>query len=234
MKYLIFFLLFSWNSFLTAQNLFIEYDYYRNFLTAEHRARIAALQPDFLKKMDNEYDRFEMIANATQSRYHFSKLMFKDSLLPKLKSNRTCATIYLNLAQKYIYHTYESMPEKIGRDTLLQLSDWRIVEGEKQIAGYTCKKATRKDEKGNEIVAWFTLDIPIQQGPNGIYGLPGFVLGVEDKYFNIIAHKILFLPDTVIKMPTSAQYVTLKQLYELEQQLTLSNLPLKTKATTND
>jgi GLPGLI family protein len=233
MKYFILFFLLSDVSSISAQNILVEYNCYRNFFTAEHRAQIAAVQPEFLKKFDNEYDRFELTANAVQSRYEFVRLMFKDSLMPKLKSTRTNAIIYLNLTQQYIYHTYEVMPEKVGRDTLLMLQDWRIVDGEKEIAGYICKKAIRKDEKGNEIVAWFTLEIPIRQGPNGICGLPGFILGVDDKHFNIRAHKILMLPAVEIKMPVANQYLTVKELNELNK-LPEQPIQKKMKLTTND
>lgn len=200
-------------TFVHAQNIFVEYNYYRTFLTAEAKAKMAALSPDFLKKFDNEYDRFELTANATKSKYQHVKIMYKDTLIPKGNNTARNPTVYLDFVAKYIYHTQYMMPDKVGRDTLLNIQDWQMVAGEKEIAGYICKKAIRKDENGNETVAWFTLEIPIQQGPHGIYGLPGLVLGVETKHYSEFAQKVTFLERIEpFKMPHADTYLTLKAL----------------------
>ncbi|MCJ7932734.1 MAG: GLPGLI family protein [Chryseobacterium sp.] len=53
------------------------------------------------------------------------------------------------------------------------------------IQGYKCKKATGKAGK-RMYIAWFTYEIPINDGPYKFKGLPGLVLKVydENKFFN--------------------------------------------------
>ncbi|WP_160139212.1 GLPGLI family protein [Chryseobacterium sp. c4a] len=58
--------------------------------------------------------------------------------------------------------------------------DWKI---EKEVAkkyGYNCQKATL-NYKGRDWEAWFTQDIPLQEGPYVFKGLPGLIVEMEDK-----------------------------------------------------
>lgn len=58
--------------------------------------------------------------------------------------------------------------------------DWKI---EKEVAkkyGYNCQKATLS-YKGRIWEAWFTQDIPLQEGPYIFKGLPGLIVEMEDK-----------------------------------------------------
>ena len=52
---------------------------------------------------------------------------------------------------------------------------WQITNDTKEIGGYKCFKANTIESKSN-IVAWFTNQIPVPFGPNGIDGLPGLIL----------------------------------------------------------
>ncbi|MEL6718999.1 MAG: GLPGLI family protein [Bacteroidota bacterium] len=53
--------------------------------------------------------------------------------------------------------------------------DWQISKEQRKILGFDCIKAT-STYCGKEIVAWFTLAIPIQNGPMELGGLPGLIL----------------------------------------------------------
>lgn len=65
---------------------------------------------------------------------------------------------------------------------------WQFQESSKKILGYICQEATCQF-KGKNYTAWFTLDIPINEGPYKFYGLPGLILMLEDaeKRFEFIA-----------------------------------------------
>jgi len=57
---------------------------------------------------------------------------------------------------------------------------WKLEDGEtKTILGFTCKKATGKTARGNEVVAWYSEEIPIAAGPEQFNGLPGMILSVD-------------------------------------------------------
>ena len=57
--------------------------------------------------------------------------------------------------------------------------DWQIKNETMTIVGYGCQKATCIF-RGRNYTAWFTVDIPISQGPWKFSGLPGLILKVED------------------------------------------------------
>jgi GLPGLI family protein len=64
-------------------------------------------------------------------------------------------------------------------DTLKQ-SAWKLGTDTKKIAGFDCTKATLSDTaRKSEIVAWFTMDIPLTAGPSGMGMLPGMILEID-------------------------------------------------------
>lgn len=67
--------------------------------------------------------------------------------------------------------------------TFLKLSEtvvpqWTIYDNEIQFLGYIAKKATTTF-RGRNYTAYFTLDIPINDGPWKLFGLPGLILKAE-------------------------------------------------------
>lgn len=56
---------------------------------------------------------------------------------------------------------------------------WQLHNESKKILDYSCKKATVK-YRGREFVAWYTTEVPINNGPYIFEGLPGLILELED------------------------------------------------------
>jgi GLPGLI family protein len=77
----------------------------------------------------------------------------------------------------------------------LDFKKWKLSTGQKQIASYTCQKAILSDTT-QQIVAWYTTELPAYLGPAGYAQLPGTVLGidVDNGQRSIIATKINFRP----------------------------------------
>ncbi len=57
--------------------------------------------------------------------------------------------------------------------------NWKLMDETKTILGYNCKKATGKTERGSDVEAWYTEDIPVSSGPEVFNGLPGMILQVD-------------------------------------------------------
>lgn len=57
--------------------------------------------------------------------------------------------------------------------------DWKISGETRQILSYSCQKAITTF-RGRNYEAWFTPDIPLQEGPWKFRGLPGLILEVYD------------------------------------------------------
>ncbi len=119
------------------------------------------------------------------------------------------------------------------QDSLIQW-DWNLEKESKKIGDYTCYRATttkkskpktsikgeaQKEIKERKIEAWYTPEIPISQGPGEYWGLPGFILEVEDEKLHIICSKITIDKEErkIIEAPTKGKKVdrqTFKEIYE--------------------
>ena len=73
-----------------------------------------------------------------------------------------------SFGQSYLYFTKD-----------LERFEWKLIEEQKEILGYSCRKATTKFA-GREYVAWYTTDISVPDGPYKFQGLPGLILSVYD------------------------------------------------------
>ncbi len=57
--------------------------------------------------------------------------------------------------------------------------EWTITDETKEILGYECVKAVT-DYRGRKWIAWFTPEIPVEEGPGKVCGLPGLILEAYD------------------------------------------------------
>lgn len=58
--------------------------------------------------------------------------------------------------------------------------NWKIQSGKEKIGEYNTQKATA-EYGGRKWTAWFSTDIPLQDGPYKFHGLPGLIVKVEDE-----------------------------------------------------
>ncbi|WP_394674240.1 GLPGLI family protein [uncultured Chryseobacterium sp.] len=56
---------------------------------------------------------------------------------------------------------------------------WKILPDKQKIGEYMAQKATTS-YGGRDWIAWFTSEIPFQDGPYKFYGLPGLIVKIED------------------------------------------------------
>lgn len=116
----------------------------------------------------------------------------------------------------------------------LPTMDWKLESETKNIGEYTCFKATMTrqeevresgisvngdkkfdDDKEPEtrevtVTAWYTPQIPVNNGPANYYGLPGLILEVNDGSETIVCSKIVINPEnkTKISEPDKGKEVT--------------------------
>ncbi|WP_396176933.1 GLPGLI family protein [Flavobacterium sp.] len=57
--------------------------------------------------------------------------------------------------------------------------DWKLINQDTLIKGYSCKKAVL-NHFGREWIAWYTSKIPVSAGPYKFNGLPGLILDIRD------------------------------------------------------
>jgi len=124
----------------------------------------------------------------------------------------------ISLTEKSTYKNYDEnlsiIKTSINNTTYLineklDKKDWEITEEYKKIGKYACKKAISKNENGN-IVAYFTDEIPISEGPS-IYGdLPGLIIYLEAADRNYKAVQIEFADNVTVNSFTNG--ITISRL----------------------
>ena len=85
---------------------------------------------------------------------------------------------------KYISEKRISVEAKLGlksyhAEAQLQEIIWNVLPETKKIGNDVCQKATGS-YGGRQYNAWFTKDIPFQDGPWKLHGLPGLILEASD------------------------------------------------------
>lgn len=72
---------------------------------------------------------------------------------------------------------------------------WMQQDSVKMVCGYRCRKATTSF-RGRTYVAWYTPDLPFQEGPWKLCGLPGLILEAydEDRHYFYSASEIVLSP----------------------------------------
>ena len=121
------------------------------------------------------------------------------------------------------------------RDNLVAY-DWELTGETKNIGNYTCYKAKfeieeedlqinmidgevkeEKVTKKRTLVAWYTPEVPISNGPRDYGGLPGLILEVNDGNQTIVCSEIVLNPSEVkeIKEPTKGKVVTREEFSKI-------------------
>ena len=77
----------------------------------------------------------------------------------------------------YLFTKISSDSYKIEED---KKPEWKILPDKQKIGEYNAQKAITK-YGGREWTAWFSTDLPFQDGPYKFYGLPGLIVKIEDK-----------------------------------------------------
>lgn len=79
-----------------------------------------------------------------------------------------------------------SLPKDyIVQDDLNKINKWELLPMDSVISGFSCKAARNKRSKN--IIAWYTSDIPIADGPKHYSGLPGLIVVVKQQDGRLLA-----------------------------------------------
>lgn len=139
--------------------------------------------------------------------------------------------LYKNTKEK----TYTKSEENFGKKFLikdsLQPLVWELTNESKKIGNYQCMKAKsikliddydddhnkKENQKEVKIVAWYTPEIPISNGPDFFGGLPGLILELHEGKMNYVCNKIVMNPSKKvdIKAPKKGKKMNQKEYDKL-------------------
>ena len=139
--------------------------------------------------------------------YSQVKAVFDSTMMATVMSPKAAGQTHFDLTGlktgkvgSEVYKTYPdyktTLKKTIGSTGVLltneQKINWKIINEKDKVLGYDVQKATA-DWRGRKWIAWFTSEIPLQDGPNAFSGLPGLILKIEDTKgdhsFTLIATK---------------------------------------------
>ncbi|MGC8751197.1 GLPGLI family protein [Hydrotalea sp.] len=164
------------------------------------------------------------------TKFESANKMLRDSLLynDNTQPNKTITQLQLGKIPKtkFLFEIYQYNHQVIYRDQIMterfQYTEtpdfnWQLGSNDTTIAGYRCQSATC-NYGGRNYTAWFTDEIPIPTGPYKFFGLPGFIVAVEDS-----AHQVQFiltgfkkLADNYIITPSQQNYTQVTKSVFLE------------------
>ncbi|KFC19534.1 GLPGLI family protein [Chryseobacterium sp. FH1] len=182
MKLLFSFTLVMLGLFSNAQNKRFSYDY--QFI------------PDSTNASDIKNEIMNLDVSESGSKFYSYTVYNSDSLmkidiekqmattgLSNVKSNNRRGLVRYTVSKKYPkYQVF--LQNRILRDQYNVLEErpivWKITSEKLKIGEWTTQKA-ETEFAGRHWYAWFTTDIPIQDGPYKFHGLPGLIVKLEDK-----------------------------------------------------
>ncbi|MBW8362554.1 MAG: GLPGLI family protein [Kaistella sp.] len=180
-KIAIFFVLFS--LLFSAQNSRVIYEY---------RFRPDSTKTDSLKK---EWMYLDIHENG--SKYYSKSAFESDSIINEsIKKQMASGMRSISVSRQrdggeVDYEVEKTYPDyktflvtDIGNDSYKVLEDrkpvWRILPEKKQLGEFEVQKAAT-NFAGRNWTAWFTTDVPVQDGPYKFSGLPGLIVEISDE-----------------------------------------------------
>lgn len=203
----------------------------------ELRKRIQKMnQKTFILNFDKYTSTYKEEVALEAPKSQFNK---KGLVVMSLGGSGGSSIYYKNIQAK----NFSNQTEIMGKSFLIKdkLPDykWVLSSETKNIGTYTCYKASFSKEvesknitfKNGESVeevkketivttAWYTLQVPVSNGPDDYQGLPGLILEINDGKKTIVCTEIILNPSekSIIIKPLKGKVVSQKRFNKIEKQ----------------
>lgn len=101
------------------------------------------------------------------------------------------------------YDYYDVLENVVLKLPSKNVQDWKLTDEKKKVKDLNLQKATTT-WGGRNWIAWFTADIPFQEGPYKFHGLPGLIVELSDDKNN---YKFELVKTQKIATPKSNIYI---------------------------
>ncbi len=116
--------------------------------------------------------------------------------------------LYKNIKTKNYNHQLDFYGKLFLIKDSLTSYNWKLTSETKYIGKFLCYKAEAK-LNNEEIIAWFTSEISINQGPELFWGLPGLILEVKKGDIHIACIQVVINDKKlIIKKPSSGREIS--------------------------
>ena len=148
--------------------------------------------PDATNLSDKKTELAYLDVDGKKSVFYAENRVKRDSVMERMRSTRTFDMSQMENFRSNINYIIEKnyedqsvkFKDRIGRDNYVyketQPIEWKILPESVKIGEYKTQKA-EADFGGRKWYAWFTMDLPVQDGPYKFNGLPGLVVKAQDE-----------------------------------------------------
>ena len=194
---------------------------------------------DMIKSMMKKFGEksFILAFDKTQSVYKEEEKLDKPASGSGMRMfGNATGILYKDIKSNQFVKQIESFSKLFLIKDSLPTYKWKLEENTKMIGQYLCFKATTTKEVSNrkrrmgrrnkteendsipktkiiEVTAWYTPDIPINNGPEKYEGLPGLILEIDQEKTTLLCTKIVLNSKEkhTLKAPTKGKKVTQKE-----------------------
>lgn len=151
-------------------------------------------------------DRMTLRIGPTMSAYYSADAFYRDSIrlynpdlsfelyMAEMKKKQetgadavihTTRTIYKNCPEGKVTEFDRYNMDRWKYEETWEKPEWELTDSVRTILGYECQMAVT-EYRGRKWHAWFTTDIPLQDGPWKLCNLPGLILSAHDADYDYI------------------------------------------------
>ena len=214
------------------------------------------IQESLKKQMQKEY---ELKFNLTESTWaeveslEGAPATAAGGMVMRISSNS--GTKYKNTADNLFLNETEVFSKPFLVESELKNREWQLTNETKKIGNYTAQKAIfseivertvisfNNDDKESTVTsdtinieAWFTPEIPVSQGPDDFWGLPGLIMEITDGKITYLCTKVILNPEegVKIKKPSKGKKVTPEELKVIRDEKTKEMMEKYSQGTNGD
>lgn len=164
------------------QRFSYEYQFVKDTLNKDEIAK-ELMVLDINKDGSNFYSREVYLSDSTMTAFYENQIRNTGSMNvdTKIMSQRKGSVRY-KIFKKYPEFNVKSIVH-LGMDSYKVSDDrkliWKILPEKQKIGEFNAQKATT-EFAGRKWIAWFSSELPFQDGPYKFHGLPGLIVKLED------------------------------------------------------
>ena len=182
-KYIVFFTL-AFNLFIAQNQRFsYQYQFVKDTLNKQEITK-ELMNLDIVKEGSTFYSRDVFVSDSIMNAYFENQIKTTGSMNvdSKIMSQRKGSVRYKILKKYPEFNIFTTT--NIGIDSYKVADDrklvWSILSDKQKIGEFNAQKATT-EFAGRQWVAWFSTELPFQDGPYKFHGLPGLIIKLEDR-----------------------------------------------------
>jgi len=181
-KLLIFLFVFAFQHFIFGQvhRFYYEYEYIPDSTSKEDVKKDVMLLD--IEKNGSKYYSYEKFVSDSLANESLKKQIQSGSKNISVNRNVKPGTVAFSVTKSYPEFTTD-LHTGISTDLYMvreeNKPEWKILPDKEKIGEWNAQKA-ETNFGGRHWIAWFTTEIPFQDGPYKFYGLPGLIVKIED------------------------------------------------------